>query len=91
LFEGNSPPRGANTELWKIEAQAVQGTSAPQATEPRIPATGQSTACKYIGADPVAKLFDLNLPNLKNMIYFKHLRMKGKTPEVIVDRISVNC
>jgi hypothetical protein len=56
--------------LWKIEAQAVQGTSAPQATEPRIPATGQSTACKYIGADPVAKFFDLNLPNPKNMIYF---------------------
>ncbi len=46
---------------WKIETQAVQGSYAPQPTEPRIPAICQSTTFKYSSADHVAKLFDLDL------------------------------
>ena len=46
------------SKSWKIETQAVQGTYAPKATEPRIPAICQSTTVKYDSADHVAKLFD---------------------------------
>lgn len=46
---------------WKIETQAVQGTYAPEPTEPRIPAICQSTTFKYSSAEHVAKLFDLEL------------------------------
>jgi len=46
------------SKSWKIETQAVQGTYAPKATEPRIPAICQSTTFKYDSADHVAKLFD---------------------------------
>ncbi|RLB75808.1 MAG: bifunctional O-acetylhomoserine aminocarboxypropyltransferase/cysteine synthase [Deltaproteobacteria bacterium] len=46
---------------WKIETQAVQGSYAPEPTEPRIPAICQSTTFKYTSADHVAKLFDLDL------------------------------
>ncbi len=71
------------TNNWRIETQAVQGSYAPEPTEPRIPAICQSTTFKYTSADHVAKLFDLDLAD------HMYSRISNPTTEALEGKIAL--
>lgn len=68
---------------WKIETQAVQGTYAPKATEPRIPTICQSTTYKYDSAEHVAQLFDLDVAD------HMYTRISNPTTEAFEGKIAL--